>query len=123
MKSILLCSLFLIGLTNLVKSQTDEKHNSNPIVLSSIPLMGEGYEDVDLVLPEKGTYHFVLKEGIRCPEGYVIAIIDANNGNEFYLPNNEPHYFTVSRSVSKRLKMCLRKVNELPRLSASLVID
>lgn len=123
MKTRIFLGLLLLGSLVGAKAQSEHVVNSSPIVLNSVPLLGEGYEEIDLLLPEKGTYHFTLKQGVQCPTGYVIAIVDVANGNEFYLPQDSPHYFTVSRPVNKHLKMCLRKISDLPRLSASLVID
>lgn len=105
--------LFLACISQTNFAQSVQEPENRTIRITSLAKPDKGVEDLDVIFTSKGIYHFELDKKLQVPAGYLVIITDPMNGLEISLSDTEPYYFTISRPVFKRLKMCLRK-NEQP---------
>lgn len=123
MKLSTLIILILGCMSQINFAQNLHEPENKTIRITSLAKPDKGPEDLDVIFATKGIYHFELDKKLKVPTGYLLVITDPMNGLEISLSDSEPYYFTISRPVFKRLKMCLRKNEETIETTPTLVMN
>ncbi|MBL7930509.1 MAG: hypothetical protein JNL60_01320 [Bacteroidia bacterium] len=123
MKLSTLFVLILVCLNRTGFSQTLQAPENKTIRIMSLASAEKGAVDLDVIFTTKGIYHFELDKNLSVPKGYLVIIKDPMNDLEISVSDTEPYYFTISRPVFKRLKISLKKNEELLQTLPSLVVN